>query len=392
MCRANCPRHNSWHQSLGNIQEESLLISEEPASGSSKKRQFSESDNASTVSSFQYREAMSVQTSVTTISNSDWCSPDNAVKWEKPCSSVIDSPVNYINSLPSKGVRLVLIEALNQWLQVPPHSLHTIETIVNQLHNASLILDDIEDNSQLRRGSPAVHTIFGPAQSINSANVMYVHAVKQARQLRNPRAADILLDELECLYLGQSWDLYWKFNLSCPNIGEYLNMVDNKTGVMFRMLLRLMQGENPGELNIDFSRLALLFGRFFQIRDDYMNLQSEDYSEQKGFCEDFDEGKFSYPIVRCMENHPDLGARILGIFRQRTMGLDQRLQCLSHRVKLYIVNSMKAVGCFVETLDCLKSLEAELEEEVQCLEKHIGTTNPMLRLLLATLTVKDLSA
>ncbi|KAH9223722.1 isoprenoid synthase domain-containing protein [Leptodontidium sp. 2 PMI_412] len=269
----------------------------------------------------------------------------------------------------------MLIEALDQWLEVPSQVLQTIKEIVDQLHNASLILDDIEDNSPLRRMNPAVHTVFDPSQSINSANFMFVCAVKKSRQLRNLRAVGILLDELECLYLGQSWDLYYKFNLCCPTESEYLTMVDNKTG-----------GKNEKEC-IDFNRLTLLFGRFFQIRDDYMNIDSVEYSDQKGFCEDLDEGKLSYPLVHCLQDNPVLRSRILGIFRQRPTTIDQVPTALPLQTKIYILNEIKASGAMERTLNTLKKLEEELIAEIGALEARVGMENPMLRLLLSILTV-----
>ena len=280
----------------------------------------------------------------------------------------------------------MLIEALDQWLEVPPTSLRIIKEIVDQLHNASLILDDIEDDSPLRRMNPAVHTMFGQSQSINSANFMFVCAVKKSRELANASAVDILLDELECLYLGQSWDLFYKVNLCCPSESEYLTMVDNKTGVMFRLLTRLMQGENAKE-HIDFSRLTLLFGRYFQIRDDYMNIASSEYSDQKGFCEDLDEGKISYPLVHCLQDNPVLRGRILGIFRQKSISTNQGQALLPLQTKMYILKEIKTSGAMEKTLSTLKELEEDLVSEIGILEASSGMENPMLRLLLSILTI-----
>ncbi|CBF87199.1 hypothetical protein AN2611.2 [Aspergillus nidulans FGSC A4] len=171
------------------------------------------------------------------------------------------------------------------------------------------------DCSPKRRGQPATHVLFGHSQAINSANYMFIQAVRATRSFHNPEAMDILLEELENLYLGQSWDLQWKYNLTCPSIDDYTNMIDNKTGGMFRLLLRLLQNEaGPGGgygcdqapgLSLLLDRLTTQFGRFFQIRDDYMNLRNSSYAQQKGCCEDLDEGKFSYPIVYCAAKYPD---------------------------------------------------------------------------------------
>ncbi|KAG4430926.1 hypothetical protein IFR05_013584 [Cadophora sp. M221] len=380
---ANCPRHNAWQRNFEDEYVEANVFNEMSAKTKQEKRKYSDSSSSIDESNFSQDGRMLLQTPRTSISESSH--PDEDF-WKMPSHTAILEPINYINSLPSKGVRTMLIEALDQWLEVPSPALETIKEIVDQLHNASLILDDIEDNSPLRRMNPAVHTVFGPSQSINSANFMFVCAVKKSRQLRNPRAVGILLDELECLYLGQSWDLYYKFNLCCPTESEYLTMVDNKTGVMFRLLTRLMQGENAKE-SINFSRLTLLFGRFFQIRDDYMNIDSVEYSDQKGFCEDLDEGKLSYPLVHCLQDNPVLRSRILGIFRQKPTSTDQTPTALPLQTKIYILNQIRASGAMEKTLSTLKKLEEELIAEIGALEARVGMENPMLRLLLSILTV-----
>lgn len=57
----------------------------------------------------------------------------------------------------------------------------------------SISLDDIEDDSTLRRGSPAVHVIYGTAQSINSANYMMVMALSELQNLRSPKTTAIFI-------------------------------------------------------------------------------------------------------------------------------------------------------------------------------------------------------
>ncbi|KAG2005097.1 hypothetical protein GB937_009054 [Aspergillus fischeri] len=309
--------------------------------------------------------------------------------WYKPAKTALQAPIHYICSMPSKGVRSRMIEAFNYWLEVDETSLTKIRRLVDLLHNASLILDDIEDHSPKRRGRPATHTIFGHSQAINSANFMFVQAVQVARQFRNPNAVDILLEELENLYLGQSWDLDWKYKLRCPSPSEYLNMVDNKTGGLFRLLLRLMQAERKGTTEVDLDGLTVLFGRFFQIRDDYMNLRSGLYTEQKGFCEDLDEGKFSYPIVVCVANHADFRDLIDGVFRQRPTAITSGMQPLAPEIKQYVVEYLNTSGTFQHCQEFLMQLESLIESEIDRIEKVTNEVNPMLRLLLEKLSVKE---
>ena len=105
-------------------------------------------------------------------------------------------------------------------------------------------VDDVEDNSLLRRGIPVTHSIFGTAQTINSANYVYFGALQELLKLGNPRAIQTYAEELCNLHRGQGMDLFWRDTLTCPTEDDYLEMVGNKTGGLFRLAVKLMQAES----------------------------------------------------------------------------------------------------------------------------------------------------
>jgi polyprenyl synthetase len=133
----------------------------------------------------------------------------------------------------------------------------------------------------------------------------------------------VFLEEMENLFIGQSWDLKWKFTMQCT-VDEYLAMVDLKTGAVFKMVLRLMQTAPKEELgsSVNFG-LAQLLGRWY-----YMNLNGTQYTQEKGFCEDLDldEGKFSYPIVIRFDSREI----IMHIFRGKQSTLAPESKCGFH--------------------------------------------------------------
>lgn len=284
----------------------------------------------------------------------------------------------YIQSLPSKNIRSKLVDAFNIWMQLPENQLSVVKEVISDLHSATLILDDIQDNSTLRRGSSAAHCIFGPAQCINSATYMVIHAYKRIYEIENPKAARAVLDGLTALAIGQSWDLNWKFNSYCPSITEYMSMIDGKTGAMFMILTQLMESMSfrqnwpTKELN----RFAQLLGRWYQVRDDFQNLQDQGYSEQKGFCEDLDEGKFSYPVILCCNSDPVKGAIILDIFRQ-----NRSRTPLARSVKMQILDLLRMTGALEETWKTVQQLEKEVGDMLSALEGALGKLNPSLRLI-----------
>jgi len=161
---------------------------------------------------------------------------------------IIDGPSSYIASLPGKGIRNTIADALNVWYSVPESTVTVIKRIVDQLHRASLMLDDIQDGSRLRRGKPATHTVFGVGQTINSSSYGVCGAMQEALKLGNTECARIVVgmsihptthggarsfltvldaEESERLYVGQSHDLHWTANLICPSVGEYIRALDD---------------------------------------------------------------------------------------------------------------------------------------------------------------------
>ena len=164
--------------------------------------------------------------------------------WSAEKENILMGPFEYLFAQPGKDIRKQLIAAFNEWLEVPAESVEIITKVVGMLHTASLLVDDIEDSSLLRRGLPVAHSIFGTAQTINSANYVYFLALQELQKLKNPKAITIYTEELLNLHRGQGMDLFWRDTLTCPSEDDYLEMVGNKTGGLFRLAVKLMQAES----------------------------------------------------------------------------------------------------------------------------------------------------
>lgn len=161
-------------------------------------------------------------------------------------------------------------------------------------------IDDIEDNSILRRGIPVAHSIYGVASTVNTANYVLFLALEKVLALGHSEATKVYTEQLLELHRGQGMEIFWRDNFQCPTEAEYKLMTIRKTGGLFMLAIRLMQlfSENKK----DFSRLTAILGLYFQIRDDYCNLHLKEYSENKSFCEDLTEGKFSFPVIHAIQN------------------------------------------------------------------------------------------
>ncbi|KAI1594547.1 IspA, Geranylgeranyl pyrophosphate synthase [Pyrenophora tritici-repentis] len=236
------------------------------------------------------------------------------------------------------------------------HNLAKKVDITSMLHNSSFILHDIQDQSPLRREKPAAHTIFGTAQSINSSTYLFVRAMQMVSDNFNRAVQRSFLEILQRMHIGQNYDLHWRFHLICPTEDEYFEMVDQKTGCMFEVLLLLMASKSRHAKEQSFSSFLRIFGRYFQ---------------GKGCCEDLDEGKLSYLLIECQRMAPASFAQIAAIFRNNQTDTVR----LSPETKSYIISLFKASGALDVTIDLITEMERQLISEVKRLEGQMGEPN-----------------
>ncbi|KAM5477765.1 geranylgeranyl pyrophosphate synthetase [Microsporum canis] len=300
-----------------------------------------------------------------------------SMEWSPTNERVIREPYDYIAALPGKEIRRKLLDAFNVWLKVDEESCEIIARTITMAHNASLMIDDIQDNSQLRRGVPTAHRVYGIAQTINAANYVYFQAQQELMRLKNwPQALAIFNDELINLHRGQGMELFWRDNFQPPSEGDYLQMIANKTGGLFRLILRLLQCASTRV--VDITPLANVVGLFFQILDDYKNMVDDKMAAQKGYCDDLTEGKFSFPICHAIWTESSRKDDILDILRMKTE---------DDTLKACAVTSLRQSGSFGYTRQVLEQLNKRARE----LLLDLKVPNPKLEALLDTL-VKSFEA
>ena len=162
-------------------------------------------------------------------------------------------------------------------------------------------------------------------------------------------------------------------------------MVDKKTGGLFRLLARLMIAASPhsseSQLGNSIEALVSLVGVQFQIRDDYQNLWSAEYADQKGFGEDLDEGKYSFPIIHALSC--DHQVQIL----RELLCQQQTPRILSHEHKVAILRQLEQAGSLQYTKDVLKQIQGRIDVQLTRLEDVTNLDNWILRALLQKLEV-----
>ena len=203
-----------------------------------------------------------------------------------------------------------------------------LSPLIEFCHNASLIHDDIEDNSDERRGKPAVHLLYGTDTAINSGCFLYflpLSCIERWAQELIPQtliAEEALINKvytlwgvyLKRLHLGQSMDISWHRNFeSLPDMDDYFIMCSLKTGCLarFSAVLGVYAAaavnskalKHEKELAQMYGEAAEKIGVGFQIIDDVKNLCTGMPGKKRG--DDIVEGKKSLPILIYLHRYPE---------------------------------------------------------------------------------------
>jgi len=179
------------------------------------------------------------------------------------------------------------------------------------VHN-SIMVDDIEDASDLRRGKPSTHKLFGVDVAVNAGNFMYFLAffplIKNRDRFTEKtilRAWEVVLEETTRIHYGQGTDIAWHRGLADADSvseTEYLQMCAYKTGVLARLAARLAVILNDGsaELEQKLGRFSESIGVAFQIQDDIMNVcPPEGWGKETG--DDINEGKRTLLVIHTLQ-------------------------------------------------------------------------------------------
>lgn len=183
------------------------------------------------------------------------------------------------------------------------------------IHNATIVHDDIEDNSETRREKPCLHKIYGDDIAINVGDGMFFLPIKVFMKHKDKltkeqmiKLYEIYTQEMINVCLGQGMDISWhKGHANADKITEeeYLQMCAYKTGCLARMSAKIgacVSGASDETIE-KLGSLAEAIGVAFQIQDDVLNLIGEEFKKGKGGVgEDIHEGKRTLMVVHTLNN------------------------------------------------------------------------------------------
>lgn len=201
---------------------------------------------------------------------------------------------------------LLTVEALGGDMK----KLQNLCALLELIHEGSIMVDDIEDLGELRRGKPCTHKIYGVDVAINAGNFMYFLPFVLLRELEGfdpavTRAAyDVTLQELINVHAGQGMDIIWHKGAGKVDEQEYLQMCAYKTGCLSRMSTRLaavLCGANKEQVAA-LGMFGEAIGVGFQIQDDILSASSSKFAKGKGYGDDITEGKRTLMVIYALKH------------------------------------------------------------------------------------------
>ncbi len=182
------------------------------------------------------------------------------------------------------------------------------------VHNGTLMVDDLEDSSEWRRGKLCTYKLFGLDIAVNAGNAMYYLPLLPLLENRGKFSSrklaqtyTVYAQEMINLSLGQAMDIAWHRGLAnADGISEkdYLQMCSYKTGTLARMAAKIAAVLcDADEQTVEkLGYFAESLGIAFQMKDDVLDLTSAQFAEGKGGRgQDVTEGKRSFPVIHTLK-------------------------------------------------------------------------------------------
>ena len=176
-----------------------------------------------------------------------------------------------------------------------------LAAVVEMIHTATLLHDDVVDESQLRRGHATANATFGNAASVLVGDFLYSRAFQLMVSVDRMRVLAILADATNVIAEGEVLQLMNAGNVALDE-KSYFNVIERKTAKLFEAAARLgaVLGEVDAAREEAFGRYGMHLGTAFQIMDDVLDYSGNAAVIGKNLGDDLAEGKMTLPLIRAL--------------------------------------------------------------------------------------------
>jgi len=207
-----------------------------------------------------------------------------------------------------------------------------VACIIELIHTATLLHDDVVDSSKMRRGRETANLVWGSEASVLVGDFLYSRAFQMMVDLQNMRILEILADSTNTIAEGEVMQLV---NCHDPNTTEqrYLDTIHNKTAKLFEAAAELgvVIGGGKPHLETALARYGRHLGTAFQLVDDALDYSASPEDLGKNIGDDLAEGKPTLPLLYAMWKGTDAQAAVVREAIEKG-GLDQ-IEAISEAIE-----------------------------------------------------------
>lgn len=291
-----------------------------------------------------------------TLVASDMAEVDQVIHRRLASEVVLVNQIShYIVNAGGKRVRPMLLLLIARALGCDSPQRHELAAVVEFIHTATLLHDDVVDESDLRRGRKTANALFGNAASVLVGDFLYSRAFQMMVSTNRLRVMDVLAEATNVIAEGEVLQL---MNMHDPDISvnDYLKVIEYKTAKLFEASARLgaVLMDAPKELEEACASYGRTLGTAFQLIDDLLDYEGSTAELGKNIGDDLREGKPTLPLLVAMQR---------GTAEQRDLIREAIIHGEVERMP-QIVDIVKATGALEATREAALA-QAELAK--QCL-------------------------
>ncbi|HXZ33306.1 MAG TPA: polyprenyl synthetase family protein [Terriglobales bacterium] len=207
----------------------------------------------------------------------------------------------YLRAGGGKRIRPMLLLLSSKLFDYQGRGAIKLGAVVEIIHTATLVHDDIIDEAQSRRGRPAANTQWGNSKCVLAGDWLYMQAFKIAVQERNFRILDTLIDLTQQMVEGELLQMEKLGKMI--SLDEYFDLIYRKTACLFSVCMRLggILGGASLEQEQNLAQYGRDLGMAFQIVDDVLDLTASEGVLGKPVASDLREGKVTMSVIHALE-------------------------------------------------------------------------------------------
>ena len=262
---------------------------------------------------------------------------------------VITDIAQYLIAGGGKRIRPLLLLLSAKALGCTSHSRIRLGAVVEMLHTATLVHDDIIDEADTRRGRPSSNTTWGNAKCVLAGDWLYMQSFSTALEERNFRVLDLLISLTQQMVEGELLQMQKLGHLI--NEEEYFDLIFRKTACLFKVSMQLgaaitpVHGfGDPEELEAQLGEYGRNLGLAFQIVDDVLDLIAAEDVLGKPVASDLREGKATLAVIHALERGTGADREAI-----RTVLADRSFDRISHPQILEILHRHGSIDYAMDT-------------------------------------------